>query len=66
MKITFELSEVVVQDYLDHYNQLNDTDHKLADVTDKMAKSFGELAEGELVMRTDDLHGFEAEDYFTL
>jgi len=67
MKITVELDKEVVQDYLDHYNEVNDTEHTLTKkVQTSMSKSFAEEMACEFQMRTDDLDGFEAENYFDL
>jgi hypothetical protein len=68
MKIVVNLSDSIVQDYLDHVNEMANTKFKVKKLTPKQRKAiekvFAEQMQGEMEMRTDDLSGFEAAEWF--
>lgn len=68
MKITFSLSDEVVQNYLDYYNEVKNTNHNMKTLTPeqrtKVEKAFASNAVSEFKMRTDDHDGFETNRMF--
>ncbi len=67
MKITFELDDVTVQSYLDHFNEVEGTEFTVDNLTpedaEKLARLFSELANDEIKMRCDDHSGFQTDEY---
>ena len=69
MKITFELSDKIVQSYLNEYNDRHgtsfDVTRNLTSVQEKhIHDAFADLASCEIQMRTDDHDGFDTPAYF--
>ncbi len=68
MKVTFELNDKIVQSYLDHFNEVQDTNYQLNTLTpiqlSGVIGAFADEAVGEFEMRTDDHDGFDTSNMF--
>lgn len=70
IQITFVLTDALLASYLKHYNEVFSTNFTVENLTEGqrayLAQSFGEMAEAEMQMRSDDHSAFETENEILL